>query len=195
MPLGRAGAAKGYLAVRLNTTLIKAKLRDSLLDVLTILVVSLVFGLELARMLSVFLHDADTEGQGAERNLQAIRVISFVFFFSALVPLSFLPGYIQELYQATSQDYFGISKEALLGFPISSYLLGVTIFIPIVGFLSTRWSTRSIFLIAGSLFAIGTFASAFGTGILTLSSARFMAGLGYGGMVINGSNLARISHT
>jgi predicted MFS family arabinose efflux permease len=198
-PLGPAASPTGYLMVEVNRSLIEERLRDALMDVLTVLVVSLVFGFELARMLSVFLGDepGGTEAETAEaaedasgrRSLQIVRVVAFVFFFAALVPLSFLPAYIEQVYLSHPVPIFGLSPSTIIGIPIAAYMLGITLFIPLVGFLSTRMSTKKIFFISGGLFTVGTLASAFPVGIAALAFTRFIAGLGYGGMVINGSNL------
>lgn len=208
LPLGPESAPKAFLVVDVNERLIDDRLREALLDVLTILMVSLVLGFELMRMLTVLVRDSDgapsgdaagAAAGGAEeehrRSLQVVRVVSFVFFFAALVPLSFLPAYIEGIYLHDPVSILGLSRESIVGLPIATYMLGVTIFVPIVGFLSTRLSIRRIFFISGGIFLAGTLATAFAPGIFWLSVARLVAGLGYGGIVINGSNLVVASTT
>jgi len=206
IPLGSDSDSKpkAFLAVKVNQKLIALLLREALWDVLTILAVSLVLGFELARMLVVLVRDEKAPGEvlpGQEReeenrrNLQIVRVISFVFFFSALVPLSFLPAYIDKIFSGDGATAFGLSRQTAIGLPIAAYMLGVTIFIPFVGYLSTRLSLRRIFFLSGGLFVAGTLATAFSASIVALAIARLVAGLGYGGMVINGSNLVVASTT
>ncbi|MEI6387612.1 MAG: MFS transporter [Spirochaetota bacterium] len=211
VPLGSGAAPKAYLVVNVNQKLIGERLREALLDVLTILAVSLVLGFELTRMLAVVMpgstgaqggsaatnEEAAAEAAAAEqrRSLQVVRVLAFVFFFAALIPLSFLPAFIEKIYLGNPVSILGLSRESIIGLPIAAYMLGVTIFIPLVGFLSTKLSIRRIFFIAGSLFLVGTLASAFASGIGWLIAARLVAGMGYGGIVINGSNLVVASTT
>jgi predicted MFS family arabinose efflux permease len=216
VPLGSGAVPKAYLVVNVNQKLIGERLREALLDVLTILAVSLVLGFELTRMLAVVMpgipgakggsaaaneetaaEEAAAEEAAAEqrRSLQVVRVLAFVFFFAALIPLSFLPAFIEKIYLGNPVSILGLSRESIIGLPIAAYMLGVTIFIPLVGFLSTMLSIRRIFFIAGSLFVVGTLASAFASGIGWLIAARLVAGMGYGGIVINGSNLVVASTT
>ncbi len=195
--LGSAAAAPAFLTVEVNRSFIAGLLRDALLDILTILAVSLVLGFELAGMLSVFVRGAGGAAvtDRSDRSLHVIRMVSFVFFFAALIPLSFLPAYIETVLGTDSPALFGLSRESAIGLPITSYMLGVTLFIPLVGALSTRLSVRSLFFLSGGLFLAGTLATAFAPGMLALVAARFAAGMGYGGIVINGSNLSVASTT
>ncbi len=196
-PLSSAAAAPAFLTVEVNRSFIAGLLRDALFDILTILAVSLVLGFELAGMLSVFVRGAGPAAatDRSDRSLHVIRMVSFVFFFAALIPLSFLPAYIETILGTDASALFGLSRESAIGLPITSYMLGVTLFIPLVGALSTRLSVRSLFFLSGSLFLGGTLATAFAPGMIALIAARFVAGLGYGGIVINGSNLAVASTT
>ncbi len=196
IPLESKGVLKGYLAVFINTKLIQDQLNDILFDALTVIVVALIFSIELLRILSIMLPAEETRKEQAgllstdgEKNLQIIRITSFLFFFAALIPLSFLPIFIKEVFEISHFSLMNLSKETILSLPISSYMIGAAVIIPIVGFISNRLSLRNIFLMSLALFSGGTLLSAFSNNMIILIIARLIAGLGYGAGIINSTNL------
>jgi len=196
IPLEGGGERRGYLAVFINTDLIGERLRDILLDALTVIVVALIFSIELLRILSVVmpaeetgLKPGDKTAAERSRNLQIIRITSFLFFFATLIPLSYLPIFIKEVYEVSGTGFMGLSEGTMLSLPISSYMIGAAVIIPVIGFTSSRFSLRGIFLLSLTLFGGGTMLSAFSTNTVQLIAARFIAGLGYGAGIINSTNL------
>ena len=188
-PLLANGVTTGYLIVFVNEKLIAKQLRDLLLDVLTVIIVAVIFSLELVRLLTIFVKEERADGIKEATELRIVRLTSFIFFFAALIPLSFLPAFIEQTFLQNPVSMFGFSAKTIISLPIASYMLGITIFIPIVGFLSDRLTVRRIFFISGGLFIIGTLSTAFAGNIIGLMAARFVAGLGYGGVIINSTNL------
>ncbi len=196
IPLKSRRAVKGYLAVFINTKLIQKRLNDILYDALTVIVVAMIFSIELLRILSIIL---PTEAPGKKqielieadsgRKLQIIRVTSFLFFFATLVPLSFLPIFIKEVFEVSHFSIMNLAKDTILSLPISSYMIGAAIIIPVIGFISNRFSIRNIFLLSLVLFGGGTMLSAFSNNMVLLIIARLVAGLGYGAGIINSTNM------
>lgn len=201
-PLSGGRETDGYLIITVNEKLIRDRLRELLYDALTILAVSLIFSLELIRLLSLLVRPAPVHEGAAlppeetmSRGLQIIRMASFVFFFAALIPLSFLPALIESVYAQHPVRIFSLSRETIVSLPIAAYMFGITLFIPATGFLTRRLSTKSIFLLSGGLFIAGTLLTAFAARIGLLVAARFIAGLGYGGTITNSTNLILRSTT
>jgi predicted MFS family arabinose efflux permease len=196
IPLKGGGDIDGFLAVFINTELIREQLKEILIDALTVIVVAMIFSIELLRVLSIIM---PTEGSRKKRielveedsgkKLQIIRVTSFLFFFATLIPLSFLPIFIKEVFEISGFGLLNLAKDTVLSLPISSYMIGAAIVIPIIGFISNHFSIRSIFLISLVLFSGGTILSAFSTNITVLIIARLIAGFGYGAGIINSTNL------
>lgn len=188
---GSSSRSFGHLIVEINNSFISKHLQDMLLDTLTIILVSFIFSLELLRLLSLFVSkDVVLEDQEKKRmRLNRIRLTAFLFFFAALIPLSFLPIFIEKVYEMNPKNLSFWKGESLLSLPISSYMIGITIFIPIVGSLARRLSQRRIFFLSGALFIAGTLWTAFSTSMAELILARFIAGLGYGGGIINSTTL------
>ena len=188
----------GYLSVAINEVFIQEQLNSILFDAITVIMVAFIVSFELIRLMNLFITGKEDENAIADeainddlrrRRLSIIRLTSFTFFFAALVPLSFLPILIQEINNSNPISILGSSQGTLLSLPISSYMIGIAIIILILGFISHTMSIRTTFLISMGFFAIGSIYTAYSPNIIHLIIARFIAGLGYGGGVINGTNL------
>lgn len=196
IPLKSKRDIKGYLAVFINMELIQKQLNDILFDALTVIVVAMIFSIELLRILSIILPTEAPRKKQIElieadsgRKLQIIRITSFLFFFATLVPLSFLPIFIKEVFEVSHFSLMNLAKDTILSLPISSYMIGAAVIIPVIGFISNRFSIRNIFLLSLVLFGGGTMLSAFSNNMVTLIIARLIAGFGYGAGIINSTNL------
>ncbi|MCI1749466.1 MAG: MFS transporter [Acidipropionibacterium sp.] len=77
-------------------------------------------------------------------------------------------------------DLNGLDKQAWV---TTAYLITSTIMTPIYGKLSDMFGRRPLFLIAISIFVIGSFASAFSTSMLMLAAFRAFQGIGAGGLM------------
>jgi len=189
--MGASPQSSGFLLVKINQQAIENNLREMFLDTLTIILVSFIFSLELLRLLTLFVGKDSTDMvmETQRIKLNRIRLTAFLFFFAALIPLSFLPIFIEKIYTLNPIELGLWKGESLLSLPISSYMIGITIFIPIVGTLSQRLSQKTIFLISGLLFVAGTVWTALSGTMVELIVARFIAGLGYGGGIINSTTL------
>ncbi len=124
-----------------------------------------------------------------ERKYKIFRIAAFLFFLAEFIPLSFLPLFIKHVYEANPIILFGLSKEAMLGLPISVYMLGISISVLIAGTLTQKLKVKTSFLLYSSLLLIGAVLTAFSTNIIQLMIFRFISGLGYGGIVISGVNM------
>lgn len=118
-----------------------------------------------------------------------IRSAAFIFFFAEYIPLAFLPLFIKDIYELNPVSYLGISKQMMLGLPISSYMLGVTIFVLVAGSLLESISLLRSFVMFGVLLVIGSALSAFSQNVLQFIIFRFISGMGYGGVLVSGITL------
>ncbi|HBD93262.1 MAG TPA: hypothetical protein DC057_03740 [Spirochaetia bacterium] len=185
---------KGYLFVYMNREIIKEKQRNLILDILTVILISIVFGFEMMGFLHILIvKNTKLENavvvQKSEDNMQIIRFTAFIFFFAELIPLSFMPIYINELFNLQPLQLFNTSRGTIMGLPISSYMLGVMIFVPLIGFITDRFGVRKILLSCSLLLFAGAILSAFSTSIIQLMIFRFISGAGYGGIIISSTNL------
>jgi predicted MFS family arabinose efflux permease len=194
---------RGYLLLYKNKEYIESRTFDLFLDSLTIIAVSLLFSFQLLVFGNLFVDRAHRDNpiqmKAREYEVQdpikrknkyrILRIIAFLFFMAEFIPLSFLPLLIRSVYEANPLSIFGLSKEVILGLPISIYLIGISLTVLITGFLSQRISVKKTFYIFVSLHLIGSVFTAFASNILLLILARFIVGLGYGGVLISGINL------
>lgn len=191
---------EGYIIVKVNEKVIKDKLFDLVMDAITVIVVSLVAASELLLLLSLVINkinlksvlikpEEKSEINENADNMKIIRFIAFLFFFAELIPLSYLPIFVQKLYTVSPVSVLGFSEQAILSLPLSSYMLGVTLFVPFIGFLLTKVSVRKLFLLCSTMLIIGSFFSAFSFHVAQLIIFRFISGLGYGGVIIIGTDL------
>ncbi|MFH2067688.1 MAG: MFS transporter [Pseudomonadota bacterium] len=115
---------------------------------------------------------------------QAIRVSSsslirpalFLFVFSESLSISFLPIFAGQLYQPMPY----LSRDIAMGLPISSFMLLVTISLPIGGFLAEKIGHRKSFLVGAVISAVGLLLSGMAETIPSLVVYRAIAGFGFG---------------
>lgn len=187
---------EGYGLLELDKKIIEERINELLLDALTIIMVSLIFSFEILLFFFLFIKkdENETELNSLEKvdpvinkdKYKLIRSLAFGFYFADAIPLSFLPLLIKEIYEKNPTSIFGLSKDMMLGLPISTYMLGVALFLPIAGYLLEKISIKTIFLISLSFTILSFILTAFSSSILQLIIFRFLSGMGYGGMVISG---------
>ena len=105
-----------------------------------------------------------------------IRPALFLFIFAESLSLSFFPMFVEELYQPVP----GISKELIIGLPISIFMLFWGLSLPSAGVWSDRVGRRKPFLIGAVLTGVGLALTAVVTNLYLLLALRSMTAVGYG---------------
>ena len=197
---------EGHAVFIINTDLIEQQTMELTIDSLTIIVVSLLFGFEILIFSFIITHRtgfiqyemAQQENRRPSKiasfdiqrvKYTTLRSTAFIFFFAEYIPLAFLPLFIKDLYEKNPIALFGMSKQMVLGLPISAYMLGVTIFVLVAGALLERLSLLRAFMMFGLLLVVGSILSAFSRDVMQLTIFRFISGLGYGGVLVAGITL------
>lgn len=171
---------------------------DRLLDALTVTLVSLIFSIELLLALGLLVRVQTDKPSGikvavepvdSERGVKIIRFTAFLFFMAELLPLPFMPLFISDLYARSPLLVFQLSADAVKGLPFSAHLLGVLVFIPVIGALSSRFSLRSLFLVSGGFLLAGNLLAAFSPDLGFLMGYRLLSGMGYGGVLAASTGL------
>lgn len=188
--------AQGSAVLTLNKKYINMKITDLILDSLTVVIVSIVVCFMMLITASLFSDKRAvcSKEEESDNNLRIIQVVSFIFYFGELITLSFIPILTNKLFGVHPVSFMGMSKEAIMGLPISSYMLGAAISVLFVGFISNMFSEKRIFLFCGVLLIIGAVGAAFASSVIILVIFRFISGLGYGGVSINSTNYI-LKHT
>jgi predicted MFS family arabinose efflux permease len=122
-----------------------------------------------------------------------VRPIVFILLVATSLSHSFLPLYMEELYQ----PLLGLSHEMVVGLPISAEMLCAGLMIGVSGAWIDRRGWHEPFLAGLLLCAVGSLLSALAGGQIALILARGAFGLGYGlawmagqGFVINHTDSA-----
>jgi MFS family permease len=105
-----------------------------------------------------------------------IRPAIFLFVFAEALANSFMPLYAMELYR----PLWNLSKDVVLGLPISSFMLLTSLGLPFAGALSDAIGRKQAFITGASITCMGLVLCATANGILALIGFRAVVGLGFG---------------
>ncbi len=180
--VGEGRQLEGYLKAQLSARVIRKEVFALLLDALTVTVVSFLFVMELAFFMFLFIYrqlsliDPNPPPSHPRPRYGGGRPAAFLYMLGATLPYSFLPLYMEQLYQPLP----GLSKDFLLGLPISvEMFFGGIVLIP-VGIWIDRRGWQEPFLMGLILSLVGLIGSALAQHPLEFIAARAIMGLGYG---------------
>ena len=105
-----------------------------------------------------------------------IRPAVFLFVFAEALSISFLPLYAGEIYR----PLWGLSKEVIIGLPISAFMLFTALSFPVGGALADTLGHRKAFVVGAAVTATGLVLTGTANDILTLIIYRSIAGTGFG---------------
>ncbi|MGM0653936.1 MAG: MFS transporter [Thermodesulfobacteriota bacterium] len=173
------GALDGKLTIHISKDFLFNKLKAVTLDSITVLVISIFFFVELLilkRQLIERQITGDSRAYTGQVHYTSIRPVAFMFFFGVDTCISFLPLHMATLYNPY-QPLLGLSKDIIMGLPISMQMLFTSMSLLISG----AWCDKRGW---AEPFLIGLFLS--GTGFifawLAPSSLYFLVALGLVGM-------------
>ena len=105
-----------------------------------------------------------------------IRPALFLLVFSESLSLSFFPIFVQELYE----PIYGLSREMVIGLPISIFMLMWALSLPSAGGWSDRVGRRKSFLVGAVITTIGLVLTGLSQSIYELLLWRCITAVGYG---------------
>jgi predicted MFS family arabinose efflux permease len=153
------------------------QLQEIILDSLTVLVISIFFAGEVLIIFSQFIQKQFTpSSQKSPAFYTYVRPAAFLFYFGVYLSLSFLPLYMETLYD----PFPGVSKDLMMGLPISAEMFFAGICIFIAGIWSDRRGWHEPFYSGIFLSAMGLLYSWTAQNALHFIIARSVAGMGYG---------------
>lgn len=176
---GQPGVTVGYLRTSVSQQVIGDRVREIIFDSLTIVLLSILFILELEFLLIFFISKRQVQQQSLSSTIEPYRFArpaAFFFLFAWALPISFIPLKMQLLYTPMA----GLSKDVVLGLPISIEMLCALVTALIAGGLTDRHGWHVPFLLGLVLAAAGCYLSASTVSGLMFIVARGLAGLGYG---------------
>ena len=171
------GQIVGYISTNISREVVRSKLLETVYDSLTVLAISVFFFVELLILVFQFFEKQVTETTGKIRvHYKAIRPAAFLFLFGIDISISFLPLHMGKLYE----PIFGLSKNIMMGLPISVEMFFAVISLFLAGIWIDRRGWHEPFL--GGLFmaGLGVLYSWQAPNAVHFIISRGFAGLGYG---------------
>ena len=105
----------GYISITISKEALFSELMSIILDSITVLVISVLFLMELLVIVfQYFAKEAKKIKKTFKVSYRVIRPAIFLYFFGQTISVSFLPLYMEQLYE----PFLGLSKEMIMGLPI-----------------------------------------------------------------------------
>ena len=170
----------GYISTNTSRSILFKKVLDIAMDSLTVLIISILF---LVEMLILIFKYVERQVQYAKNkisintvNFGLMRPIAFLFLFGIDISISFIPLQMQKLYI----PFWGLSRDTIMGLPISAEFLFAGIGILISGGWLDRRGWHEPFIGGLLLASIGFVYSGMAPNALHFIISRGTVGLGYG---------------
>ena len=175
-------ALAGKLTIHISKDFLFNKLKEIALDSITVLVISIFFFVELLILELQLIERQITEGARVLRgqvHYTSIRSVAFIFFFGVDTCISFLPLHMATLYNP-SHPLLGLSKNIIMGLPISMQMLFTSISLLISGAWCDKRGWAEPFLIGLFLSGTGFICAWLAPSSLLFLTALGLVGTGYG---------------
>ncbi|NLB52788.1 MAG: MFS transporter, partial [Syntrophomonadaceae bacterium] len=166
----------------ISTDYINQQMFKTLLDMLTVLIISIFFMIEMTLLAVIIMTRGPTKAASQEIGANTrtshglVRSLTFVVNLCAFMSLTFIPIVMKNLYVPVR----GLSKDVVLGLPLSAEMLGGILAIILAGWLIDKQGWRAIFYIGVMFLAMGNSLSGLSSGALDFVLSRAIAGLGLG---------------
>ncbi len=180
MPLrtDRSGV-QAELHVVLSQRYIEEKIKDILLDALTVALISFFFMVEVVlfvlRLFKLQLPEVEQDG-AVDAKPNMIRSLAFLFFLATDMSVSFIPMHMKNL----AQPLWGLSKQATLALPISAEMLCASLTAISTGFIIDRRGWRLPFFGGAAIVTAGILLSGLADSGGKFILARALVGTGFG---------------
>jgi len=162
----------GNIGLSISPEAIRSKSREILMDMMTVILTSLLITFE---ALTFIFNRGISAGEGSKIPYSYVRPIIFLFIMADGFCASFFPLYANMLHQ----PMWGLSREVMMGLPISFFMLSVVFSMPIAG----NWSDRAGWykpLISGIIANItGLILTAMAQNMIQLILFRSLTGIGF----------------
>ena len=168
---------KGYFSINASKDILFKKLIDNIMDSLTVIIVSLLFFVEMLILIFKYI-ERKAGGKAAQQTIDygVMRPAAFLFLFGIDISVSFLPLHMESLYV----PILNLSRETIMGLPISVEFLFVGIAILISGVWLDRRGWHEPFVSGLAIAAVGVMYSWWAADALQFIVSRGVVGFGYG---------------
>lgn len=180
---GGQSEVKGSILVHLDKKHITDRVREIVLDSITVSVIGVLFLLELVILFLIYIRKAVTPAgetaTGPEADAQRygiIRPVAFLFLFAMDLSITFIPLHMERVFE----PLWGLSKDIVLGLPISVEMFFAGIFVITAGLWMDRRGWKEPFFIGLALAGGGCAWSGLAPDMLQFIASRALIGSGYG---------------
>ncbi|HIJ56570.1 MAG TPA: MFS transporter [Deltaproteobacteria bacterium] len=168
---------RGYLAANTSKEILFKKIAEIGVDSLTVIAISILFFVELLILIFKYIERQVESGNGPVKvHYGVMRPAAFLFLFGIDISVSFLPLHMESLYV----PILGLSRDTVMGLPISVEFLFVGISILISGVWLDRRGWHEPFMVGLILAGVGVLYSWLAPDALHFIISRGVVGLGYG---------------
>ncbi|GAA0376961.1 MFS transporter [Bacillus horti] len=177
-----------YIHVLLSETAIKTELRMIVLDMVTVLITSILFMIEISILVLLLLSNGLSNGvkkkkeiprftQQSPADTTMIRPLSFIFHLALFLSAAFIPIMSKELYE----PLWGMSENLIIALPVTIEMFGAGVGVILAASNVDKRGWKPLFLLGALSVAIGMLICSLPSiNILGFSLARGLAGFGYG---------------
>jgi predicted MFS family arabinose efflux permease len=172
---------------------INQQMSKILLDMLTVLIISIFFMIELTLLAVVIMTRGPTS---ASRQLETdiditsshrlVRALVFFISLSTFMSLTFVPIVMKNIYQ----PFLGLPRDVVLGLPLSAEMLGGILAIILAGRSINKSSWQQVFYLGAVFLAVGNLLSGLSDTVIAYTLSRAVAGWGSGYILITIRTLA-----
>lgn len=164
----------------MSVAYLNQKMLDILLDMVTVLLISIFFMIELTLLATMLLGDklaAKEESSAAAVQTSGLgRALIFIVNIGVFMPLSFIPIVMKKLYQPIA----GLAPDVILGLPISAEMLAGVAAIILAGRLIAEKGWKPIFYTGILFLTVGSILSGMSGTALSFILSRSIVGWGIG---------------
>ncbi len=174
---------QGKVSIILSESFLLKKLGHITLDSLTVMAISIFFFVELLILELQLIERQNIQKQedNAESmvGFPSIRPVAFIFMFGVDICISFLPLHMAALY-TPDQSIFGLSKDMIMGLPISMQMLFTSISLLLSGAWCDKRGWHEPFLVGLCLSGSGFIYAWLAPNALHFIFSLGLVGMGYG---------------
>jgi predicted MFS family arabinose efflux permease len=174
--LTRDGVPEGSISGSISKEVVTAKMWEVILDSATVLAISLLFLMEILILILPFIERRFLREDRATVRYQTMRPAAFLFLFGVDICISFLPLYMERLYV----PLFGLSKDIVIGIPISVRMFFTGVSILAAGTWCDRRGWHEPFLSGLVLAGLGFIYAWLAPDALQFIASQALFGIGYG---------------
>ena len=169
--------ATGTVIVRISKDQVAREVFAMILNALTVVAISILFLIEILIFIFYFFDKTESREKAPQSiHYGLIRPVTFLFLFGIDVSISFIPLHMEKLFT----PLFGLSRDTVMGLPISVefFFVGISIFC--CGFWNDRRGWHEPFLAGLFLAGTGVLYSWLAPDVVHFLISRAIVGTGYG---------------